>query len=605
MNRSLRLVSAAVTLAVAASAQCFTTGGTSVTMAGNDDNLSAETPLGITFPMAGGLIGNYTHCVISTNGVLYLTDGTGAVGASATNYGSVTQLRGSAGDSPRIAPYWDDLWAAPTGWDITIESTASSCTVRWMNVLEWNNTTGAPKSFSVTLNDTGIIDIAYDNFDNAGTVLCGVSGGNGVADPGSIDLSGSPTGSTEIVYESFPLGTFDLLNSTLTFVPNGVGYDVVTSCVAQPAANTAIGTGCYAIADTFYELFADAAVAAPALTGNVLQLTPTTDGYLGEWFVGTAAATYITPAGTPIGTISDDGQDTYTPATGFPSPYGPVTDLRVHGNGIVAFGTTPIDYPGTNSYTPTGGGIVGGTTGGVYAWHDYNVSESGSIIGEEQAGLVLVTYLDVDSYPSGVTNVSTLQFQFDQATGVIRVVFVNIDSDPSSIFGSGHLVGYSAPGAGIVDPGSIDLASQLPLAVGPELAPLDLTASGAPISTGSAGSTITYTLSNIPDANGSSGVFIGALALSVDGAPAGIDLGIIGAPGCNSYMQTIGIVKSDAGQYGSDQQTYTFDVPAGVPAGIELYANGAALIMPGSLPNGQNPGGLVTSNGVVSYIAPF
>ena len=48
-----------------------------------------------------------------------------------------------------------------------------------------------------------------------------------------------------------------------------------------------------------------------------------------------------------------------------------------------------------------------------------------------------------------------------------------------------------------------------------------------------------------------------------------------------------------------------FQVPAGVPPGIAFHAQAAALIPPNSLPNGQNPLGIVLSNAIRSIVQPY
>lgn len=49
----------------------------------------------------------------------------------------------------------------------------------------------------------------------------------------------------------------------------------------------------------------------------------------------------------------------------------------------------------------------------------------------------------------------------------------------------------------------------------------------------------------------------------------------------------------------------SFQIPACVPSGFVLYAQSVALVIPGSLPNGQNSFGLTTSNGLRSTIRNF
>ena len=52
-------------------------------------------------------------------------------------------------------------------------------------------------------------------------------------------------------------------------------------------------------------------------------------------------------------------------------------------------------------------------------------------------------------------------------------------------------------------------------------------------------------------------------------------------------------------------QTVTFPIRAGLPAGLELYSQSVALILPGSLPNGQNAFGMTLSNGMRQRIEAF
>ncbi|MBM3962613.1 MAG: hypothetical protein FJ306_12035, partial [Planctomycetes bacterium] len=134
----------------------------------------------------------------------------------------------------------------------------------------------------------------------------------------------------------------------ITFTPAGGGV---------AATNATLGQGCIQAYNSFYQSFANATTASAALSGNVLQLIPTGTGYQGVWLPGTASAFFVPPvAGTPLAT-ADDGVVTYALTTGlFPTAQGPQSSVLVSGNAIVAWGGAAIDYPGTNSYTPTAAG---------------------------------------------------------------------------------------------------------------------------------------------------------------------------------------------------------------------------------------------------------
>ena len=117
------------------------------------------------------------------------------------------------------------------------------------------------------------------------------------------------------------------------------------------------------------------------------------------------------------------------------------------------------------------------------------------------------------------------------------------------------------------------------------------------------GTTVTYTTTNIPEAAPGSGIYLGANILSLAGVPEpGVDLGFLGAPGCRAHVLALNLMLTLVGN--SPVLSVTFDVPAGAPIGFELFAQSCALVVPFSLPNGQNGFGLVTSNGIRSYISP-
>ncbi|MFN6192788.1 MAG: hypothetical protein ACK5BN_03080, partial [Planctomycetota bacterium] len=147
--------------------------------------------------------------------------------------------------------------------------------------------------------------------------------------------------------------------------------------------------------------------------------------------------------------------------------------------------------------TPTAAGFLNSTLGGFYAWHDYNSAETGSgpVLREEIGGTLYITYNGVENYPGVPTvNPSTLQFQLDLATGIARIVWVSVDANTTSQFGSGHLVGVSAPGSSR-DPGSADLATAA-LVTTQEFLSLSLAATNRPVQ-GAASSTWDLALGNV------------------------------------------------------------------------------------------------------------
>lgn len=617
MPRILVTIATVVACAATASAQsCFVgVGGASVAAAllptsGGADPLHDEgrTPpqaMGMTFPMAG-VATALTHASIDTNGVVYLSGAAGPTGTAASyTYGSLANLRGVAGSSPRIAPFWQDNQAMPTGWDITAETVPGvSYKVTWLNTTSYLATAPA-RSFSATLFATGVVEFSYDVFAITATFV-GVSAGSAVgatSTPAS-NLAIGGSSAIPLVWEGFAnAASWDLSGKTVRFAPNAAGgYTQTIPCGPTPAVHAAYGAGCYTISDSFYAQFADAVVANAGLQGRSFTLTNT-----GATYVFTAGGgTFVPPgagAANVFATPADDAEALLPLSTPLPTPQGPQTALRVHSNGLISWGGIAQTFPGTSSYLPTPAGFLGAGNAGVWFWHDHNEQEAGSgrIVREEVGGVLYVTWNDVESYAAPeVQNRSTVQAQFTLATGQVVVVFQAVNANASSSFGSATLFGYS-PGGASVDGGSQDLATSLPYATPTaNLAPVALAAAPAPVSTATTGTLVTYTHTGVPEAGPGSGLFLGLTILSVGQDLAGTDLAFLGAPGCKLHVASLDATFSFLGVGAT--QTTTFTIPPGVPAGFNLYAQGAAIVAANSLPNGQNSLGVVLSNAIASTI---
>jgi len=364
----------------------------------------------------------------------------------------------------------------------------------------------------------------------------------------------------------------------------------------QAAAHTSLGAGCYTLSDSFYQYFATPTGASAALSGRSITLTPSGSGYT----VTSGGGAYVVPSGAATTLLlGDDDQLAITPSSPFAYPGGSATTLHVHSNGIV--GVAPLAMTPANSAAPAIAGMLNEATTAWYCWHDFDPTElgSGSIKVEEAGGTLLVTWDGVESHP-GTANPSTLQFQFELATGVVRYVWpaiTTIGTGQSTAPSEQFLIGWS-PGGPSTDAGAIDLLTALPLTVGSyNLEPLRLGASPAPVVTQSAGAVITYTIDNVPAWSPGNHAGFTIFSLVPD---AGTSLASMGMPGCSQYLGTFDLFVFFAGS--SQSLTTTLALPAGVPVGTMLYAQAIALIAPNSLPNGQNPFGAVTSNGIASLV---
>lgn len=376
-------------------------------------------------------------------------------------------------------------------------------------------------------------------------------------------------------------------------IPNGLTYSW-TLPAGIPATTTNYGAGCYTLPRaSFYQLFADAAAASPALSGQSMVLTPTGSEYLASWGGGT----YVTPSGT-AGTLAvgDDGEVSQALSTGFPTPAGPVTNIRVHGNGVITMGATAQTFPGTNSFTPTAAGFLAAGQTAFWSWHDFNSSESGSGAVKYEEALdgnndliAYITWDGVENYPTGLVNPSTIQFQLTltgPSAGRATYVWVNVDSDITSTFGTAHLVGYS-PGGANLDPGSVSLATALPIVTAPDVAALALAAGSNAV----LGTTVVYTTSNLPLTT-----VVTAQIVSLIPIPAGTT--IPGAPGCLQYVDLS--LSATTLLFGSPTTTFSFAVPNNPGlAGLPLNLQSASYVP------GVNPLNVLTSNGVQSVVGNF
>jgi hypothetical protein len=558
----------------------------------------------------------WTHFRATTNGVLMLCDSTGTLTSSpaGNSYGSIaalsaTSLYGPANSNPRLAPFWGDLDSSGAGNGVFFDNASNpgvSCKVTWKNVREWN--TVPLKSFSAEIFANGNVVFSYGAGTNVvgGTKFVGVSCANAVGVPAASNLSPGPASSaTGAMHQTFGASAFDIASQTITFVPNGAGWNESVTCQVLPATHTSYGSGCYNISDSLYQLFADAAVASAGMTGQSVTFTPSGASYTLSWGGGVYVAPTIAAVNV-FATATDDGESVVTPTAPFFTPTGPEASVRVHSNGVISWGAAAQTFPGTSSWIPTAAGFLAGGNAGIYSWHDYNESEvgSGRIKSEEVGGVLYVTWDNVENYSvPAVVNPSTMQFQLTLATGQVTIVWPSIDAAVTSVDGTQHLIGYSPAGASI-NGGSVNLATALPVTTSAlNVAAMALAAAPAPVSTAGSGTLVTYTQSNIPEAVPASGIYLGATILSVGQDLPGSDLTILGMPGCSAHITSLDVLVAFVG--GTNSLTTQFQVPAGVPYGFQLFAQSVALVAPGSLPNGQNTFGATLSNGVASFVSIF
>ena len=202
---------------------------------------------------------------------------------------------------------------------------------------------------------------------------------------------------------------------------------------------------------------------------------------------------------------------------------------------------------------------------------------SGSIKYEESAALTMVTWDGVYNF-GGTTaaDANTLQFQF-YPTGQVVIVFSSISAN-----GNGFLVGV-AGAAPNTDLGSRDISVTLPggFRTQPDNSvPLALAGTLPQL-----GTTCVLTTTQFPSTSA-----LGLQILSTTQINPGVDLTVIGMPGC---FQLVGLDVMYALFPVAGSATYNLVVPNN-PAlmGATLGSQSAAFYA------GANPFGVITSNGV-------
>ena len=486
-------------------------------------NVSANGPLQVGDELVGTGIPAGTTITAIVGNTLTMSNN-----ATATSTGTATTAYGP----------WSEM-----RWEAQGTSPNQEFIVQWSNFRRFGTTltttNGTLFNFQIRLREDGTIQCVYGDCNpGVGTTITAVHHvglrGPTNAFPANVNNRLNTKGVNDDWSLSAPgtANTSGMLFNTVSpanVITSGLTY-TWAPLVGTIAPNTTVGQGCVNIANSFYEFFATAAPAATTLSGNSLMLIPNgSGGYAGAWMPGSAAALYVTPVTPTTLTTGDDGTAAFALTSPFPTPQGPQSSLLVSGNAIVAWGGTTMDYPGTNSFTPTAAGFLNSTLGGVYSWHDYNAAETGSgpVQSEEIGNVAYVTFNGVESYSTpAVLNPSTLQFQFDKSTGNITIVWVSVDSNTTSTFGSMHLVGVTSPGASI-DPGSVSLATATLSTTNPEVSALALTPSNRPVQ-GAGPTTWDLVTSNIP-ATTVLGVDLFGLA-----DPNILDLSLfgLGKPGC-------------------------------------------------------------------------
>ncbi|MCU0863952.1 MAG: hypothetical protein MUC36_09180 [Planctomycetes bacterium] len=605
------------TLATALYGQCFTpAGGTAIALtsasppiAANDEGRSAPIPLGFAFPMPG--ITAPTHAVIESNGAIYLTNGGPAVGTVLFGpQNGVDDLRGGPGGSPRIVVLWSDLEGIAATWAIRTDTTVpGQFTVRWIDV-ENVGSGGPTVSFGATLFSNGDIELAYGNLAEDSFGYAGVSVGNDVGtglEVGDDLVAGASSGPLGLLFGDYlGLSRPQISGKSVRLQQNGLGgYSSSLTC--RNAEHENYGFGCYEYQEAneaLYQLFPNVAASFAAIpSGTSIQFTIAGNG---GYQVANGTAVFVPPPATAtVLTLTDDSQVNVTPSQPFPYTDGTlVPTIAVCSNGFISMAPTGVNSNGTGGSVTS---LLNAPAPSFRSQRDYNPAPAASgkvkrheaVVGGQP--ILYVTWDNVFIYNTTVSE--RFQFQLNLATGEVAIVWDTLVPTVTST-SRPLLVGLAAGNS--FNPGPTVLATQLPQLTFPDVdqRPLQLDADPAPVINPS--TAVTYTLTNLPEAAPGTGIHLAALFLSVGSVPGGLDLGFLGAPGCSAWIASLDLpVVVPPSLTNTATSTVVFSA-AQIPAGSVIYAQAVALFNPAfPLPNGQNAFGLLTSNGVRSFVEPF
>jgi hypothetical protein len=369
--------------------------------------------------------------------------------------------------------------------------------------------------------------------------------------------------------------TWDLIGMSVLFIPTGAtGYTWIQQTCG---VHQEYGSGCYDRTATFYELFAGSAF---DLSGQTLTLLPAGGGY----FANTAPiSTFFTPLGPSLGLSDDSLSNPIALPAVLPYPGGSTSSITVCSNGRVFLGGgANATFGVTNTQFLTDGPSIG-------TFFDFNPSAGGTVVYDWDAtnNQAIVTWNGV--YAFGTTSPNTWQIVMSLVgstnPGAVELRWQSFTNNSTTNSGAA-LVGFTS-GNGVPDPGSRDISATVPFTTLPELHALAMSAAPAP----TMGSPTTWTIRNIP-ATASFSAFVMNFA---GVTPPGIDLGFLGAPGCNQLIALGG--ASTVLLFGTPTVSQTLTIPSGPSwVGFRVYAQGASFVP------GANPLGVITSNGVQTTI---
>lgn len=400
--------------------------------------------------------------------------------------------------------------------------------------------------------------------------------------------------------------------SATPYMPNfQLGYTLG----ANVAYSTQYGVGCYDRKQAFYESWTNGTMDIDAQAGvNGLDMFNIGNNYIVS--LNNTPGLVVTP-GSSIGAVQINAQNPLittgawddalaTPITmpfAFPYPSNPAgsNTLQISSNGIVYFQSATNTFGFYDGYA----GFLANRPGIAAAWTDFEPADLATFGGgagdiwydTDNASYVAVTWNNCRVW-NEPTNLNTVQLVLSVGGGVqIRYGAGGINSTNAPV-----LVGFT-PGNGAADPGTGATPRRFPdfsvaaggggYVSGDGAAPAVISLANRPAT----GQPLTINTSNI-DPSG----LINITLISTGSLP-GIDLGVIGMPGCGAYI-TLPEVASSLGIVGGGSASWP--ALASIPgsfAGVNLYAQSAQLAT--GFPVSFNSANILVSNAVCIHFDQF
>ena len=383
---------------------------------------------------------------------------------------------------------------------------------------------------------------------------------------------------------------------TQTFHFNGTLFYSPGLVTGSCATTASVGRGCNNASGSFYQKWSTNAAMSAALTNRSLSLINTGAGYV----LTQGAATFVAPSATAASLAASNNGDFVIPLPSALSyPGGTTSQLVVNTDGHIST-TSNLPFPGNNyNFMPVVDGMLNAANP-IWAvcWHNFNTTELGSgFIKHEAVGSqYIVTWDNVESLPgtaaAQTANPCRFQAQFDLSTGNVNYVYQTMTTIGGSQSYDDTVVGWS-PGGPSPDVGPIDVVTLSSLALAAtETLPLKLAASAAPV----LGNTIDFVTSNATPLG------LGINFLSVVALPGpGLDLAILGAPGCFAHVDVnAGVGNLISNVPGLPGLSVSLPIPSNPALAGFALSSQSVWLEPTA-----NAFGLLTSNGVNLSLGVF